>query len=185
MIFSKIMSRSIFLRTHEVHAMLICLDVHYNKQQAVAVGGLFHSWNDTQFFRTYRCHCDDVKPYEPGAFYQRELPCLTALLEKVTEPLTTIVIDGYVTLGTEAKKGLGAHLYEYLGCRIPVVGVAKTRFRDTPEISFLYRGKSSSPLYITTAGISVEKAKENIFNMYGEYRQPALLKEIDRLSRIL
>lgn len=82
---------------------ILCVDVLYSEKDAFVAGGLFTAWDDTQFVRTYRCRCDGIRPYEPGAFYERELPCLTALLEKVTESLATIVIDGYVTLGTEEK----------------------------------------------------------------------------------
>ncbi len=38
------------------------------------------------------------------------------------------VIDGYVWLDDQGKKGLGARLYDALDAQIPVIGVAKTLF---------------------------------------------------------
>lgn len=52
----------------------------------------------------------DVKPYESGCFYLRELPCLMALLSKIPEP-DVIVVDCYVWLAPK-RPGLGAHLYD-------------------------------------------------------------------------
>ena len=164
-------------------SMILCIDAYYFNNKAKVSGGLFQSWTDSAFCKVYNCDCDDVLPYEPGSFYQRELPCLKKLIYKISEPIEVIIIDGYVTLGSDMKKGLGAHLYEELNQRIPVIGVAKSKFKDTPEECFVFRGQSLSPLYITCLGIPLEMAKKYINSMVGEYRIPLLLKEIDKISR--
>ena len=48
-------------------------------------------------------HIDKVAPYEPGAFYKRELPCLMRLLDEVDRALEAVVVDGYVTLGPDQR----------------------------------------------------------------------------------
>ena len=48
------------------------------------------------------------------------------------------MIDGYVMLGD--RPGLGQHLFESFGGRIPVVGVAKSKHKDSPVIEVLRGG---------------------------------------------
>jgi deoxyribonuclease V len=50
-----------------------------------------------------------------------------AVLGKVRKPLDQIIVDGFVSLGD--KPGLGMHLWEALGRRVAVIGVAKSHFR--------------------------------------------------------
>src|SRR6185503_10081435 len=102
---------------------------------------------------------------------------LLAVLEKIREPLETIVVDGYVRLND--KPALGQHLFEHLSQRIPIIGVAKTRFHSAPAIELL-RGTSQSPLYITAAGIDPDEAALCIKKMHGAHRIPTLLKRVDR-----
>ena len=86
-----------------------------------------------------------VEPYEPGSFYRRELPCWLATLERARdggiEP-DVLVVDGYADFGT-AREALGVHLRRATGK--PVIGVAKTPFRDARHLEVL-RGRSSVPL---------------------------------------
>jgi deoxyribonuclease V len=91
--------------------------------------------------------------------------------------------DGFVWLGRDKKDGLGGRLYKSLNERIPVIGVAKSAFKDTPEELRLYRGRSSRPLFITSAGIDAGEAKSLIAIMYGQNRIPFILKRADQLSR--
>jgi deoxyribonuclease V len=105
------------------------------------------------------------------------------VLRKVTEPLTTVVIDGYVWLGTDKSPGLGAHLFRALDEQIPVIGVAKSRFKDSTYAYKAFRGYSKRPLYITAAGIDPEVATKNISHMHGKFRIPTLLKKVDFLCQ--
>ncbi|MGC1955675.1 MAG: endonuclease V, partial [Gammaproteobacteria bacterium] len=91
--------------------------------------------------------------------------------------------DGYVYLGSKRRPGLGTHLFDAVGQRIPVIGVAKTLFRDTPEATAVFRGQSTRPLYVTAAGVPDELARQRIRGMHGGHRIPTLLQRVDRLCR--
>lgn len=96
--------------------MLACVDVHYREHEARGALLLFTDWAATASTEQCLVRLPAAAEYRPGHFYERELPVLLALLAQVDQPLETVVIDGYVWLGSETEKGLGAHLYEALGC---------------------------------------------------------------------
>ena len=75
------------------------------------------------------------------------------------------------------------HLWRQLDGAVPVVGVAKTRFVDTPAEAELIRGTSARPLFVTAAGLSQDEAKRCIARMHGAHRIPTLLKQVDALCR--
>ena len=75
------------------------------------------------------------------------------------------------------------HLYEKTGQKVPVIGVAKNRFKDTPPACEVLRGSSQNPLLVTATGIPLAKAKQNIAQMHGQHRIPTLLKRVDQLCR--
>jgi len=97
-------------------------------------------------------------------------------------PVRSVIIDGYVWLGA-GRPGLGAHLYEALGQRIAVVGVAKRRFHGAGDAVPVLRGTSQVPLFVTAVGIDPSEAAEGVRRMHGGHRIPTLLKRVDRLSR--
>jgi hypothetical protein len=70
-----------------------------------------------------------VPPYRPGEFSLRELPPLRAVLGGLSG-LGLLVVDGYADLDPSGRPGLGAHAHAEFG--IPVIGVAKSRFRTLP-----------------------------------------------------
>lgn len=79
---------------------------------------------------------------------------------------------------------MGAHLYEALEQKIPVVGVAKTTFHANSETVIpVIRGESSKPLYVSAIGISKEIVAEKIKAMHGEFRLPYLLKLMDQKTK--
>jgi deoxyribonuclease V len=122
----------------------------------------------------------DVAPYEPGAFYLRELPCLRALLVGLDE-LSLLVVDGYVDLDPAGKPGLGMHAHLEFG--VPVIGVAKTPFSTATHAVPVVRGKAIRPLYVTAAGWPAAEAAETVRAMAGQYRLPDALRRVDALSR--
>jgi deoxyribonuclease V len=162
--------------------MIAALDVHYDdaEHRATAAAVIFENWNDAHPAAEYTASISDIEPYVPGEFFRRELPCLLAVIEKIPEPLHAIVVDSYVTLGD--KPGLGQHLFERLGSRILVIGVAKTEFHAARAVD-LCRGVSQSPLYITAAGVDPNEAARFIQQMHGPHRIPTLLKQVDRRAR--
>ncbi|WP_163542303.1 endonuclease V [Occultella kanbiaonis] len=120
-------------------------------------------------------------PYEPGALFKRELPCIRAVLA-LGPPLELLVIDGYATLDPEGRPGLGAHAADAFG--IPVIGVAKTPFRTATHAFQISRGAASRPLYVTAAGgLDVAEAARIVSAMAGPHRIPAALARVDRLAR--
>lgn len=93
----------------------------------------------------YTLLIDKVAEYIPGNFCQRELPCLTSLVKLITYPISRIVVDGYVHLGAQKRPGLGTKVWnEYHGA-IPVIGAAKSFFKDTPNYTELVRGWVKNP----------------------------------------
>jgi Deoxyinosine 3''endonuclease (endonuclease V) len=162
--------------------MIAVLDAHYDEDTLAAVGAavVFSHWNDSTSAAEYTADCQRAESYVPGEFYKRELPCLLAVLKQIVEPLDTIVIDGYVSLGD--KPGLGMRLWEALERKTPVIGVAKTRFRTADAVE-VNRGTSKQPLYITAVGTDQEQAGANIAMMAGPHRVPTLLKRVDQLAR--
>ena len=127
----------------------------------------------------------DIAPYIPGQFYKRELPCILKVLEKSDlSKASLIIVDGYVILNDEGKAGLGHYVYEALDRKIPVVGVAKKSFHDNQKnVIKVFRGVSKNPLYITSIGINLAEAAEQVKNMAGDYRFPELLKILDQETK--
>ena len=64
----------------------------------------------------------------------------------------------------------------------PVVGVAKTRFRDDTWSARVLRGTSRRPLFVTAAGLDQTRAAELVLGMHGKHRIPSLLQRADRLA---
>ena len=164
--------------------MIACVDVDYRDTGAVAACVLFRDWADGLSAGEKVACLREVEPYVPGQFYRRELPCLLAVLNRVEEPLETVVVDGYVWLGDERTPGLGARLHEALGGSVPVVGVAKTRFAGASSaVAAVLRGGSSSPLFVTAVGLELETSARHVRGMLGPHRIPTLLKAVDGLCR--
>jgi deoxyribonuclease V len=162
--------------------MIAALDVYYDeaRSRGLAAAVVFHDWGDSQPAAEYTAVVEKIEPYVPGQFFRRELPCLLAVIAKIKEPLHLLIVDGYVTL--DSNPGLGQHLLQNLNHRIPVIGVAKTRFHGATA-SEVFRGTSQSPLFITAAGLDRIEAANHIRSMHGRHRLPALLKRVDEIGR--
>ena len=162
--------------------MIVCLDVDYRDDHAVVGCVGFTHWTDEApaLERTVRV-ARAPGAYQPGAFYLRELPFLLDALAQLPARPEAIVIDGYVWLG-ENRPGLGARLYEALGAKTPVIGVAKRRFHSALAVE-VRRGSSAQPLYLTAAGTDAAEAARHVRAMHGPHRLPTLLKRADRLAR--
>jgi deoxyribonuclease V len=164
--------------------MHVALDVFYGptwtRGAAVGFGSVA---DELPAFVIVEDFAHSAEAYEPGEFKKRELPFLEKLIElaRARAEITTILIDGYVWLD-EGHAGLGGHLYEQLAQRIPIIGVAKTRYRGANAIEIL-RGVSKSPLLISAAGIEPDAAADFVRAMHGEHRIPTLLRTVDRASR--
>jgi deoxyribonuclease V len=166
--------------------MILALDVAYTADvQGHAVALAFADWAAAVPTATYTATISPIAAYEPGAFYKRELPCMLAVLAQLDlGEVSCVVVDGYVTLGAEERPGLGQYLYEALGGRVPVMGVAKTRFAGVAaQVAPVLRGQSQNPLYVTSVGLPLADAARLVATMHGEYRFPTLLKLLDDLTK--
>ena len=159
------------------------IDVQYdsNKSAIVACIG-FKNWNDKKPIYLKTHFIEEIEPYQAGLFYKRELPCLLEALKEL-DNIESVIVDGYVWLEEKSHYGLGMHLYNALDRKIPIIGVAKNRFNNTPKECELLRGESKKPLYITAIDIELKEAKGYISKMDGKYRFPTLLKHVDSLAR--
>lgn len=126
------------------------------------------------------CWLPEVSPYQPGHFFDRELPPVAAVLATV-DPIDLVLVDGYVDLDPSGRPGLGAHLHGRLG--IPVIGVAKSRFRTASHAIPVLRGGATRPLYVTAVGVSREHAAALVADMAGKHRLPDALRRVDALAR--
>jgi deoxyribonuclease V len=163
--------------------LIACVDVDYRDHHAIAACVLFRDWLDSEPVAEWTQHIAPVAPYEPGQFYRRELPCLVAVLAPRRDEVQILIVDGYVWLRDEHSPGLGAHLYEALGRRIPVIGVAKTCFQSAGVAKAVVRGGSKRPLFVTAVGLDVITAAACIRRMHGNHRIPTLLKRVDQCCR--
>lgn len=160
--------------------LIAAVDVCYHDHGATAAAVLFENWADDQAKAQHLCHISQVADYQPGQFYRRELPCVLAVLKLLPQAPALIVIDGHVWL-RPGEPGLGWHLHEATG--IPVVGVAKTSFDQSPRAAHVFRGDSMKPLFVTAAGMDQQDAARHIQSMHGAFRLPTLLKSVDSLCR--
>lgn len=163
--------------------MIFAVDVDYRASQAFAAGVLFQNWEDGEPAAELTAEIPTVAEYEPGQFYKRELPCILELLKQLQQLSQYIVIDGYVYLDGNQKPGLGKRLYDALEEKAVIIGVAKSRFKDTPPETEVFRGDSKRALYVTAIGINETDAKACIMRMHGEHRLPTILKRVDQLSK--
>jgi deoxyribonuclease V len=162
--------------------LAVCFDVYYYENYAKAACIVFENSEEEKIISEYSEIIEGVKEYIPGQFYKRELPCILKLLEKVKEDIDLIITDSFVWL-EEGKKGLGAYVYEALNAKTPIIGVAKTYFKDSTNYLEVYRGKSNKPLYVSSVGVDLEYSAQLIKNLKGKYRFPDILKQVDQLSR--
>lgn len=161
--------------------MIIAIDVHYRGNMAKTVSIEFERWTDEHPINVHVIEIPVVADYVPGQFYKRELPCILEILKlSDLSKITAIIVDGYVVLDDDEKKGLGGYLYEALNRQIPIVGVAKRSFHSLNEkVISVKRGESKNPLFVTQMGGDLEGYAKKVKEMEGAFRIPTLLKILD------
>ena len=148
--------------------MCAAVDVHYLRTggaRAAAVLAADAAFGHVPAGRT--AVIPRVRPYRPGQFYLRELPPLRAVLDGLSG-LGLLVVDGYADPGPGGRPGLGAHAHAESG--IPVIGVARSRFRTATRAVPVVRGSSVRPLFVTAAGIPSADAADLVRRMAGRCR---------------
>jgi deoxyribonuclease V len=156
------------------------VDVHYLSTGARAAAVLAADAAFAHVLAERTAVVPRVPPYRPGEFYLRELPPLRAVLDDL-RGLGLLVIDGYADLDPSGRPGLGAHAHAEFG--IPVIGVAKSRFRTATHAVPVVRGASGRPLFVTAAGMPCADAADLVRRMAGRYRLPDALRRADTLAR--
>lgn len=159
------------------------VDVQYDGDSANAACVVAEGWSAHVSVEAVAVRCESIAPYRPGRFFERELPCVLRALGAVSSDFGVIVVDGYVFLDDAGAPGLGAHLYESLARTVPVVGIAKKRFRGSAFAVPVLRGESEQPLYVTAIGIDPTHAAALVRGMHGEHRIPTLVRTVDHLAR--
>ncbi|MDP4145469.1 MAG: endonuclease V [Bacillota bacterium] len=162
--------------------VVACFDVYYYEDYANASCIVFKRDKQDYILSEYNEIINGINEYIPGQFYKRELPCILHLFNKVSEAVDFIIVDSFVWLN-DGSKGLGGYLYDALECKIPVIGVAKTFYKDSTNYIEVYRGKSNKPLYVSSVGLDPDYAAEFVKELDGEFRIPQMLKRVDQLSR--
>lgn len=164
---------------------LAIIDVDYgeDEREALVACVVAAEWTAAEPIEVAMATVDDVRPYTPGRFFERELPCLLAVLERARTRVQVIVVDGYATLDVHGTPGLGAHLHTALGGEQAVIGVAKTAYRGSEHATPVLRGTSRRPLFVTASGVDAELAARLVTGMHGPHRIPTLLGLADRLAR--
>ena len=163
--------------------MVVIIDVDYNnKNQGHAVGVIADNILSDKELGYVSAVVDNVGDYIAGQFYKRELGCVNAILSRLDlSDIDCIVVDGFADFGTD-RYSLGSHVFFNYG--IPVIGIAKKWYPDCYiQNTEVYRGTSKRALHVTSKGVELDKAKDLVMNMYGEYRLPYLTKLADSLCR--
>jgi deoxyribonuclease V len=162
--------------------MIAFTDVHYRETDATAACVLADRWSADRATSEWTCVVSPIAPYEPGAFFKRELPCLLEVLRRAP-PVTHVVIDGYVWLDAARTPGLGARLFEALGGATPVIGLAKTAYKGSEMARPVLRPGSAKPLFLTCVGLNEAHALELVAQLHGAHRWPTMVKRVDQLAR--
>lgn len=158
---------------------LVVTDVAYRDDVGCAAAIVADRWQAQFPTEVHAALRTPVAPYVPGAFRERELPCLLGVLDGLAPEV--VVVDGYVWLDAADRPGLGAALHEALG--VPVVGIAKTAFHGSPHAAQVLRGDSRVPLYVTAVGLPLAQAAAAVAAMHGPHRLPTLVGLADHTAR--
>jgi len=163
--------------------LIALVDVHYEGEGARAACVTALEWGDAKPRSEWTVEVPHVAEYRPGFFFERELPCILAVLGRAPATPGIIVVDGYVVLDAQGRPGLGAHLFEHFGKTIPVVGIAKRSFAGSEFATRVTRGSSQDPLFVTALGLSDAEAGQHVRQMHGPHRIPTLCTRVDHLCR--
>ena len=161
--------------------LFLAVDVHYlaeSRARAAAVAAADRRFALIAFSGTALAEAGSV--YRPGEFYLRELPPLRAVIPRSGRLVSRSWSTATRTWTPPAAR-TGAHVHAEFG--VPVIGVAKTRFRTATHAAQVLRGRSARPLYVTAAGMPVAEAAHLVEEMAGSFRMPDALKLADRLAR--
>lgn len=176
--------------------MKLAIDVHFGPEGARAAALVFEAWDAPEAERTLLTRIattvEGMKKPARGEPDLRALPCILQLLREHALPTAPelILLHGSVYLDAlEETPGLGQHLFQALGGKVAIVGLAsKSALPGLPAQFELYREdkedeEEAKPLIITCAGIDLGAAKARVRGMHGKRRMPTLMKRVARLAK--
>jgi deoxyribonuclease V len=163
--------------------MKLVVAVHFEGAQANAAAAAFDAWDAAEATKVYVSRIAHVEKAVRGELDLRELPCVMQLLREHNLEPELIVIDGFVHLDADESPGLGQHLHQALGGRVPVVGVSKKSLPGLAMQFEVMREEETQPLFVTCAGIDIGAAKARLRAMHGRKRLPTLMKLVARLAK--
>jgi deoxyribonuclease V len=109
--------------------VIAIVDAAYGNEASAAACVMAAGWESGAAISEFTHRDGPAADYQPGEFYRRELPLIVSVLAMLPRKPDIVLIDGYVWLGVEGRKGLGAHLHEALNADSAIVGIAKTKSR--------------------------------------------------------
>jgi deoxyribonuclease V len=163
--------------------MKLVVAVHFDGAQANAAAVAFDAWDAAEATQTCVSRITQVEKAPRGELDLRELPCVMQLLREHNLEPELILLDGFVHLDADETPGLGQHLYQALGGKVPIVGASKKRLPGLPAQFEVMREDEAPPLLVTCAGIDIGAAKARLRAMHGSKRVPTLMKLVARLAK--
>ena len=163
--------------------MKLVVVVQFDGTQATAAAAAFDAWDAAEATKTYVSRIAHVEKAVRGELDLRELPCVMQLLREHSLEPELILLDGFVHLDADETPGLGQHLYQALGCQVPIVGASKKSLPGLSGQFEVMREEEAQPLFVTCAGIDIGAAKARLRAMHGRKRVPTLMKLVARLAK--
>jgi deoxyribonuclease V len=163
--------------------MKLLVAVQLDGAQANAAAVAFEAWDEAEATKTYFSRIDQVGKAVRGELDLRELPCVMQLLSEHKLEPELILFEGFVHLDADDTPGLGHHLFQALGGKVPVVGVSKKSLPGLSAQFEVMREEETPPLIVTTAGLDIGAAKVRLRSMHGRKRVPTLMKLATRLAK--
>lgn len=163
--------------------MKLAVAVLFDSTQARAAAVAFDAWDAAEATKTFVSRITHVEKAPRGALDLRELPCVMQLLREHDLEPELILMDGFVHLDADETPGLGQHLYQALGGKVPVIGVSTNGLPGLSAQFEVMREEETPPLLVTCAGIDIGAAKARLRAMHGRKRVPTLMKLATRLAK--
>lgn len=163
--------------------MKLVVAVHIDGTQANAAAVAFDAWDAAEATKTWVSPIAQVDKPKRGEPDLREVLCVTQLLSEHKLEPELLVIDGFVHLDSDDTPGIGQHLHQALGGKVPVVGVSKKSLPGLSSQFEVMREEETPPLVVTSVGIDIGAAKVRLRSMHGRKRVPTLMKLAARLAK--
>lgn len=113
----------------------------------------------------------------------REAACVQKLLADHRLAPELVLMDQPVYLDAQDTPGPGARVHAALGGAVPVIGIAKSAWKEPSAQHEVHREDETPPLMVTCAGVDLGAAKSRLRAMHGRKRVPTLVKLAARLAK--